>query len=432
MTKAKRMLSLLLAVIMILSVIPITASAAANDGTTGGIKTDKKYDPESGYLTLEAYVTGESQTQVVAQPVDIALVLDVSGSMEELKRYSWTSIGWSWAYKESDSFIKVTNRNDLNDLDTVYGAAEGTYLLHSVTLLAHGKGYTPMRYSGGEWQYLNKDKEWANVANSSYGSGDIYITKLNALKIAVKRFIDTANAASDPAHPNRISIIKFAGDKKDTIGDERYDSSNTDSGWSNYSQIVQALTAVNGNTGALKTTVNSLQASGATRADFGMQHAQTVLASTGSSRKKVVVMFTDGEPTSGSSFETAVANGAITTAKALKDSGTTIFTVGCFSSDPSTETVNYMNYVSSNYPNATSTTVGGTKAADKYYSRATTSTHLTDIFQSISQEVGGASVTLTETTVLKDTVSKYFDLDTDGVDAKAIKVHTETLSLIHI
>lgn len=430
MTKAKRMLSLLLAVIMILSVIPITASAAENDGTTGGIKTHKEYNEETGYLTLEAYVTGASQTQIVAQPVDIALVLDVSGSMEELKQYSWTDIGWYWAYKESDSFIKVTNRNDLNDLDTVYGAAEGTYLLHSVTLWTHGKGYTPMRYSGGEWQYLNKDKEWANVANSSYGSGDIYITKLNALKIAVKRFIDTANAASDPAHPNRISIIKFAGDKKDTIGDERYDSSNTDSGWSNYSQIVQDLTNVNDNASTLKTTVDSLLASGATRADFGMQHAQTVLASTDSSRKKVAIMFTDGEPTSGNSFETAVANGAITAAKALKDSGTTIFTVGCFSTTPKTDPTTYMNYVSSNYPNATSLTSGGASVSTKYYSTAATSADLTGIFQTISQEVGGASVTLTATTVLKDTISDYFNLDESVDGSRKIEVHTETCTAI--
>lgn len=430
MTKAKRMLSLLLAVIMILSVIPITAGAAENDGTTGGIKTHKEYNEETGYLTLEAYVTGESQTQIVAQPVDIALVLDVSGSMEELKQYSWTDIGWYWAYKESDSFIKVTNRNDLNDLDTVYGAAEGTYLLHSVTLWTHGKGYTPMRYSGGEWQYLNKDKEWANVANSSYGSGDIYITKLNALKIAVKRFIDTANAASDPAHPNRISIIKFAGDKKDTIGDERYDSSNTDSGWSNYSQIVQDLTNVNDNASTLKTTVDSLLASGATRADFGMQHAQTVLASTDSSRKKVAIMFTDGEPTSGNSFETAVANGAITAAKALKDSGTTIFTVGCFSTTPKTDPTTYMNYVSSNYPNATSLTSGGASVSTKYYSTAATSADLTGIFKKISQEVGGASVTLTETTVLKDTISDYFNLDESVDGSRKIEVHTETCTAI--
>ncbi len=438
MTKAKRMLSLLLAVIMILSVIPITASAAENDSdpsdepSTGvnGLYMNKTVNDAHNELTLEAFVTGKSQTQIAKVPVDTALVLDVSGSMEELKQYSWTDIGWYWAYKESDSFIKVTNRNDLNDLDTVYGAAEGTYLLHSVTLWTHGKGYTPMRYSGGEWQYLNKDKEWANVANSSYGSGDIYITKLNALKIAVKRFIDTANAASDPAHPNRISIIKFAGDKKDTIGDERYDSSNTDSGWSNYSQIVQDLTNVNDNASTLKTTVDSLLASGATRADFGMQHAQTVLASTDSSRKKVAIMFTDGEPTSGNSFETAVANGAITAAKALKDSGTTIFTVGCFSTTPKTDPTTYMNYVSSNYPNATSLTSGGASVSTKYYSTAATSADLTGIFKKISQEVGGASVTLTETTVLKDTISDYFNLDESVDGSRKIEVHTETCTAI--
>ena len=117
MTKAKRMLSLLLAVIMILSVMPITASAAANDDTTGGIKTDKKYDPESGYLTLEAYVTGESQTQIVAQPVDIALVLDTSGSMEkkEHKKILWPKA----YYYDAEYFINVGSRNDLSELDTV-------------------------------------------------------------------------------------------------------------------------------------------------------------------------------------------------------------------------------------------------------------------------------------------------------------------------
>lgn len=421
MTKAKRMLSLLLAVIMILSVIPITASAAENDGTTGGIKTHKEYNEETGYLTLEAYVTGESQTQIVAQPVDIALVLDTSGSMEKLT----PSAVWSWAWRgDKSTFIKVSDKeNAYNDLDTVYGAESGTYMLKSAPL-----EYAPMRYENGEWQYCGSGRKWKSIEKEGWGTGAIYITKLNALKIAVKRFIDAAYAASDPAHPNRISIIKFAGTKNSAIGNDTY----TENGYTyNYSQIVQGLADVNGNVTTLKNTVSGLQAGGATQADFGMQHAQTVLANTDSSRKKVVIMFTDGEPTSGNSFETAVANGAITTAKALKDSGTTIFTVGCFNSTPSTDTVNYMNYVSSNYPNATSLTSSGTAVEDaKYYSTATTSADLTGIFQKISQEVGGASVKLESSTVLKDTISGYFDLDTDGVDAKTIKVHTETCTAI--
>lgn len=437
MTKAKRMLSLLLAVIMILSVIPMTASAAENDGTTGGIKTHKEYNEETGYLTLEAYVTGASQTQIVAQPVDIALVLDVSGSMEELER----STLYGWAYKYSDSFIEVGNKGSMDALDTVYGAEEGVYVIKSTGL---SDSYAPMRYVNGEWQYEGLKapllgSKWKPVEDSGWGSGKIYITKLNALKIAVKRFIDSAAAASDPTNPNRISIIKFAGTKTNAVGNDTY----KEGGFTyNYSQIVQNLTDVNANKEALKDVIGTsakaasdtnprgLTPGGATQADFGMQHAQTVLANTDSSRKKVAIMFTDGEPTSGNSFETAVANGAITAAKALKDSGTTIFTVGCFSTTPKTDPTTYMNYVSSNYPNATSLTSGGASVSTKYYSTAATSADLTGIFKKISQEVGGASVTLTATTVLKDTVSKYFDLDTDGVDAKAIKVHTETCTAI--
>ena len=420
MTKAKRMLSLLLAVIMILSVIPITASAAENDGTTGGIKTHKEYNEETGYLTLEAYVTGASQTQIVAQPVDIALVLDTSGSMEKLEE----STLYSWAFKRNDTFIKVSDRGNLDELDTVYGAAEGVYMLKSTGIT---NSCAPMRYVNGEWQYCGWGREWKSVDKSDWGNGNIYITKLSALKLAVKHFIDTANAASDPAHPNRISIIKFAGTKNSAIGNDTY----TESGYTyNYSQIVQGLTDVNGNASTLKTKVDSLQARGATQADFGMQHAQTVLANTDSSRKKVAIMFTDGEPTSGNSFELAVANGAITAAKALKDSGTTIFTVGCFSTTPKTDPTTYMNYVSSNYPNATSLTSGGASVSTKYYSTAATSVDLTSIFQTISQEIGGASVTLTATTVLKDTISDYFNLDESVDGSRKIEVHTETCTAI--
>lgn len=409
MTKAKRMLSLLLAVIMILSVIPITASAAENDGTTGGIKTHKEYNEETGYLTLEAYVTGESQTQIVAQPVDIALVLDVSGSM----KYDIT-IG--------------SGTDVLSQLDTKYGGAEGIYQMRIKDKLGVERTYN-LRYTNGAWQYDKIFGGWTNLIGSGYESRarDTYISKLNALKIATKHFIDAAEASSDPDHPNRISIVKFAGTNNSTIGNDTYrESGNT----YNYSQIVQNLTDVNGNASTLKTKVDSLQARGATQADFGMQHAQTVLANTDSSRKKVAIMFTDGEPTSGNSFELAVANGAITAAKALKDSGTTIFTVGCFSTTPKTDPTTYMNYVSSNYPNATSLTSGGASVSTKYYSTAATSVDLTSIFQTISQEIGGASVTLTATTVLKDTISDYFNLDESVDGSRKIEVHTETCTAI--
>lgn len=411
MTKAKRMLSLLLAVIMILSVMPITASAAENDGTTGGIKTHKEYNEETGYLTLEAYVTGESQVQVVSQPVDIALVLDVSGSM----KYDIT-IG--------------SGTDVLSQLDTKYGGAEGIYQMRIKDKLGVERTYN-LRYTNGAWQYDKIFGGWTNLIGSGYESRarDTYISKLNALKIATKHFIDAAEASSDPDHPNRISIVKFAGTNNSTIGNDTYrESGNT----YNYSQIVQNLTDVNGNASTLKNAVDALAAGGATQADFGMKHAQTVLSTTDSSRKKVVVMFTDGEPTDESDFNSTVAAGAISAAYDLKQSGATVFSVGVFSSSVDSKVYPYMNLVSSNYPDAQSFNANADATVHGYFMTSDNSADLTNIFQTISQEVGGASVKLESSTVLKDTISGYFDLDTtDGVDAKKITVHTETCTGIN-
>lgn len=289
-----------------------------------------------------------------------------------------------------------------------------------------------LRYHNGEWQYDKIIGSWTNLIGSGYEDRvkDTKIKKLDALKIAAKHFIDTVEAASDPLHPNRISIIKFAGDKKETIGNDTYDSSNTGTGWSNYSQIVQDLTSVNDNASTLRGWVDKLDASGATQADFGMQHAQTVLANTDSSRKKVVVMFTDGSPTSSSGFNPTVATGAISAAYDLKQSGASVYTVGVFNSDISSNVYPYMNLVSSNYPNAQSFDGSADSTVHDYFMTSDNSADLTNIFKKISQEIGGASVKLESKTVLKDTISGYFDLDMDGVDAKKITVHTETCTAI--
>lgn len=154
------------------------------------------------------------------------------------------------------------------------------------------------------------------------------------------------------------------------------------------------------------------------------------MANTDSSRKKVAILFTDGSPTSTNGFEEAVANSAIATAKALKDQNTTIYTVGCFGSKPedTSDQGKFMNYVSSNYPDATSLTSGGAMVGDgKYYSVATTSSELTDIFQTISQETGGATYTLTSSAVVQDVISEYFDLPA-GTTKDDIQVYTQAFT----
>lgn len=391
MTKAKRMLSLLLAVIMILSVIPITASAAENDGTTGGIKTHKEYNEETGYLTLEAYVTGESQTQIVAQPVDIALVLDVSGSM--------------------DYYITVgSGTTVLSMLDTKYGGAEGMYEMRIADALGVTRWYD-MRYRNGVWQYKSILSGWVNLIGSGYEDNvkNTRITKLNALKIATKHFIDSANASSESTDPNQIAIVSYA----------------------NKATTVKELTAVNtAGATALKSAIDSLDANGSTAADYGMQRAKDVLNKSADGHKKVVIMFTDGEPNHGSGFVDTVATDTIKAAYDLKHSGATVFSVGVFSSSVDSKVYPYMNLVSSNYPDAQSFNANADATVHGYFMTSDNSADLTNIFQTISQEVGGASVTLTETTVLKDTISDYFNLDESVDGSRKIEVHTETCTAI--
>lgn len=399
MTKAKRMLSLLLAVIMILSVMPITASAVEHDSdpsdgpSTGvnGLYMNKTVNSAHSELTLEAFVTGRSQTQVTTIPVDTALVLDVSGSMDEdITVGSGTTV--------------------LSMLDTKYGGAEGMYEMRIADTLGFPRWYD-MRYRNGVWQYKSILSGWVNLIGSGYEDNvkNTRITKLNALKIATKHFIDSANASSESTDPNQIAIVSYA----------------------NKATTVKELTAVNASgASALKSAIDSLDANGSTAADYGMQRAKDVLSKSADGHKKVVIMFTDGEPNHGSGFVNSVATDTIKAAYDLKHSGASVYSVGVFNSSVNSKVYPYMNLVSSNYPDAQSFNASADATVHGYFMTSDNSAGLTNIFQTISQEIGGASVTLTETTVLKDTISDYFNLDESVDGSRKIEVHTETCTAI--
>lgn len=303
-------------------------------------KTIAKKKGANDTYTLNLNVTGKrsSTSQTVSQPVDIALVLDVSGSMSETM---------------------------------------------------------------GE------------------------TTKLAALKKAAKEFLtNTANknaAIADNGNKIRVSLVKFASTKRDTTGNDRYDSWD---GKRNYTQIVNNLTD---NMNTLSASVDALQAGGATRADYGLEKANAVLAGARANAKKVVVFFTDGEPNSHSGFDGGVANTAVKNAKTLKDSGTTIYSVGVFSkadpSDTSGKFNAYMNAVSSNYPNATTYRNLGTRVdGGNYYMIASNSEGLSKVFEDIQQTItttnGYTGVTI------QDTLSEYADF-ADADPAKTAKVVTD-------
>lgn len=421
----KRALALVLALVMALSLVALPSFAegeetgGGNDGMPyieenghGGkvekdglvmSKTIKKTGDSQFLLTLEAFATGSTTTTTSTKPMDIVLVLDVSGSMDDyMETYSISPDGTYYYYDEGG-------------------------------LLGFGAGYKRAYYCSSCNGWYTSEHKYTHRYNgtrltpktSAESPGTQFysdVTKMANLKTAVSTFIDNVATKSPDSS---IAIVKFAGNKRDIVGNDTYQE---DIYTYNYSQIVKNLTTVDA-TGAdaLKTAVSALRAAGATAADYGMQHAQTIInGAKDDGRQKVVIMFTDGEPNHDQNFDGTVANAAITASKAIKDDKAIVYTIGCFGGQAGSSDVDtYMNYVSSNYPNAASMDNGGAKANPaNYYKTVSSAADLNNIFQTISQTIGSTPVKLTSTSVLRDVISDYFKLPEgykDG-DIKAYSV----------
>lgn len=137
-----------------------------------------------------------------------------------------------------------------------------------------------------------------------------------ALKTAVTNFIDNVKDKYTSTADHRMAIVTF--------------DSNAEvlSGWTS---VDESGAGVLGN--KIKELPNI--PSGATNVGAGMTEARELLNNsyyTGANtkRQQVVIVFTDGVPTTQSDFDVGVANTAISAAKQIKDSGATIYTVGIF------------------------------------------------------------------------------------------------------
>lgn len=233
--------------------------------------------------------------------------------------------------------------------------------------------------------------------------------RIDALKNAANAFIEeiaTQNASiSDASKQHQVSIVKFAGEKSNKVGNDTYRKG----GYTyNYSQVMKNMTACSETTkSSFKDTINAINPAGATNAAAGMELAQGQ-TSKRSDAKKIVIFFTDGTPTTQSDFSDEVASDAISAAKAMKDAGASVYTIGIFDGANPSANVNasgtsnenkFMQAVSSNYPAATYTytqywwddgwnwSFGDRAANSDFYKSASSASELSKIFEDISKEI---------------------------------------------
>lgn len=345
---------------------------------------------EDGTYTLALDVTGAQTTTVIpgqADPLDVVLVLDTSGSMN----YGMDEV---YADDLDTGATYVINSGTGSSQEVTYSSREGSWGYSS---RGSWQSVLPARYDGdtGDW--------WNGYRTQFYRT-----TRLQALKDAVTSFIDGTEAANaeieDAADKISVSIVTFGS------------NSNTRA----------ALTVCEGD-GAdlLRNVIGGLSATGATNAGAGMQSAYSVLGGDGASddAAKVAIFFTDGVPTTGTDFSTSVANTAVTAAGDIKTGlNGTVYSIGIFDgADPSVASANnnssetakantFMNAVSSNYPNASAWNVLGDRVGQDaaYYKAASNAGDLSEIFEQIGHEItvpqGYSGVTIT------DTLSEYAQL----------------------
>ena len=240
----KRILSAFLVLCMMLTMVPTAALAAEDSGggngsdrvhteSNDGVVVDKtvNYDEDGNYsLTLEAYVTNEVTKGSKTTPLDIVLVLDLSGSMDQnITSYTYEATSKrNWSYNDIDrqsqyyyfdgtSYYAVQRERSDRYWDWDEFELVRDYSLYYVD-------------DSGSRHYLGNETRSQNAAiledtvlyiRRSGGS----ISKIAAMKNAVGNFIDqvTANATGDPAtneddvtHPP--GFFQFSGKGSEQIG----------------------------------------------------------------------------------------------------------------------------------------------------------------------------------------------------------------------
>lgn len=327
-------------------------------------------DTDDGYLYLASIDT--------TQTVYTYTYTDASGTVQTIG----TSTGDSTNFTAATLYSRSTTDSGITRLEALKNAAA---------------------------TFANSVEEKAKGADGVLGTEDDI-----SHRIAVVGF------ASKSGYGNNTELLSIAGSNSDSVGVAYHKITNQ-----NLKDVLQEMNTSAGQT-MVSNAIDALAASGATRTDLGLDMAQRILSANpvqpNEKRNRVVIVFTDGAPTSSDGFETGVADKAITYAGTIKTAGATVYTIGIFAGADATsagskpkgnlgQNSNSMNSACNWFMQQVSSN-NGTSRTPSYYLSAADAGSLSNIFQQISDniETGGSSSTLTEESVVRDIISPQFTL----------------------
>ena len=343
------------------------------------------------WIKLEAFATGSASIITNSTPSDVLLVLDLSNSMVDNK----------YPVNSSTTRLEALQTACKAFIGSLYDNAVAA----SAAAEAAGSNYDGNRvgivtFHGGSYDGVGATDitgEWLDVEDNVTKSGSVYsgnlISLINNLSVNTKK-------KGTHTHTGLYYAIENYLD---------HDGKAAVAGTNNYT---------------LEDRAN----------DYARENANLT-----------VVIFTDGNPAGGSAyiggqnqstFNNYIANTAVNYANQLKKTyEAKVFSVALLGDESSDNVLQFIEYLSSNYPDADATaqsttawagavTPGASNTDGVAYFQNADDSDLTSIFEAIASQSGGASNTsLTSATTAVDIVSASFMLPT-GATGDNIKVFT--------
>lgn len=470
----KRIIALLLALILTVGLLPTVALAAdevtatkmepvivedSGDNTTFR-KTISENDDGSYKVTLEAWATGKTIVEETKIPLDIVLVLDKSGSMEEtfstksetiyrkIERsdFRYNEYYWNWSADNIGLWYKVGENYYKVNVDRSYDVWKAHFVYTYTYQDSNGQmqtiGTSTRRYRDPGYDFYRKE-----VVNST-------TTKMDALKEAATSFATTVQRkAAEDKLEHRIAVVSYSTDAYIATG------INAES----------ALVEVNKDTGlnTVKKAINKLEADGGTQIDLGIKKANEIFEANEieeGKRARVVIAFTDGTPglygywaadgKHGSNYFNThkTADDAIQAAySSINTYKASVYTIGIFDGADNATLPNYtkdaevkwdydrgkwkyvdrdvaeqavansnrfMHLVSSNYPTAKGMEAPGKINSElgenSFYLAASSAGELSEVFDAIGNTISTVTTTLNDKATIVDKVPSNFTISANA------------------
>ncbi len=384
--RLRKFLALLLALIMLVSIVPAVVFAEETGSETSSEtngdtviaapnnlflnKTAVLNDYGTYTINLEAYATGTTITKTITEgmPLDVVLVMDQSGSLV------------------SDGDLLTSLKGSVTSfLEALRVNGEEFGLNHRVAICGFAS-YAKQNSSGlalDKFTFANdtQDNAWINTGifvNGEfldYGTVE-YIPVTSASSISTSKYYvvdchsnddgiyekasvfysggkwiasaDNENGYMVAAYTTQQLYEKFNGHIY-TVGASKNLLTNTD-----YANSWEYIVDDQGNMNEdITTAVDNLASNGATAIFMGMKMARKMLenlpaVSDGIQRKKIVIVFTDGQP-GFAGYTRGDGDAALAEAAKIKASNAEIYAIGMYSDAAGENVDTFMNQLSSNY-----------------------------------------------------------------------------------